>query len=316
MENQTIQPPKEIPSIFDSRFVFSDTLIRVSRLISEEKIVKNMIMSTPLPYVFTEEPIPLEFDCNLTEGLIKESYSKISWLLTNNNVPSPILISFHLTENTIEKNVFVIFEIELVNRKSIPERYYQKINNTFPKICIEMINNMDKELKEDNKDIYHYESKLFNYSREKIWNIIVNYPLIMNKAGFIKNLNCETPMKEGSEISFTMCEDNKSFKMKIIKMKCQEDDKKWELGIAPIKGPFDHYLQEWILIKLGENQALVMNNSKYKEHINPVDFNKIAEQKKLTFKTFEDILKSDNEININNIISEFLKNNENLDKSK
>ena len=141
MENQTIQPPKEIPSIFDSRFVFSDTLIRVSRLISEEKIVKNMIMSTPLPYIFTEEPIPLEFDCNLTEGLIKESYSKISWLLTNNNVPSPILISFHLTENTIEKNVFVIFEIELVNRKSIPERYYQKINNTFMSPSVKLQSN-------------------------------------------------------------------------------------------------------------------------------------------------------------------------------
>ena len=315
MENQTIQQPKEIPSVFDSRFVFSDTLIRVSRLIGEEKIVKNMIMSTPLPYVFTEEPIPLDFDCNLTEGLIKESYSKISWLLTNNNVPSPILISFHLTENTIEKNVFVIFEIELINRESIPEQYYQKINNSFPKICIEMINNMDKELKEDIKDIYHYESKLINNSRDKIWNIIVNYPLIMSKAGFINNLNFEAPIKEGSLISFNMCEENKFFKVKITKMKCDNDDKKWEFDITPIKGPFNHYLQEWILIKLEEDQTLVMNISKYKEHINPEDFIKITEQKKFTFKTIEDFLKTDNEANKNNIINEFFKKKDICDKS-
>ena len=50
----------DIPLKFDSRYVFSDTLIRISRVITEEKLIENMIMSTQLPYVFTEEPIPLE----------------------------------------------------------------------------------------------------------------------------------------------------------------------------------------------------------------------------------------------------------------
>ena len=316
MENQTIPAPKNIPSKFDSRFVFSDTLIRVSRLIGDEKIVENMVMSTPLPYVFTEEPIPLEFDYNLAEGLIKESYSKICWSLTSKNVPSPLMISFHLTENTIEKNVFVIFEIEIVNKKAIPEKYYEKINISFPKICKEMIKNIDKELKEYNKDIYHYESKIFNYPREKLWNVVLNYPLIMNKSGIIRDMNFETPMKEGSEISFITCEDNKFFKLKITKLKCDKEDKKWELDITPQKGPFDHYLQEWIFIKLDENQTLLMNNSKYKEHINPDTFNKIAEQKKLTFKTIEDIVKSENELNTNNIINEFFKKGEKCEKNK
>ena len=316
MENQNIQPPKDIPSRFDSRFVFSDTFIRVSRLINDEKIVENMIMSTPLPYVFTEEPIPLEFDYNLAEGLIKESYCKMCWTLTNKNVPSPLMIYFHLTENTIEKNVFVIFEIEIVNKKAIPEKYYEKINISFPKICKEMIQNIDKELKEYNKDIYHYESKIFNYPREKLWNVVLNYPLIMNKSGIIRDMNFETPMKEGSEISFITCEDNKFFKLKITKMKCDKEDKKWELNITPLKGPFDHYLQEWIFIELDENQTLLMNNSKYKEHINPDLFNKIAEQKKLTFKTIENILKSGIELITNNIINEFLKNVDLCGKNK
>jgi len=33
--------------------------------------------------------------------------------------------------------------------------------------------------------------------------------------------------------------------------------------MTPIKGPFDHYLQEWILIELDENKTLLTNNSKY-----------------------------------------------------
>ena len=307
MDNNNIKISSDIPCKFDSRFVFSDTLIRASRLINNEKAVENMIMATELPYVFTEEPIPLEFDINISEGLIKESYSKISWLLENKNIPSPILISFQLTENTIEKTVFVIFEIEFVKRNVIPEKYCEKINKSFPKICREMIENMDKELKEDNKDIYHYDSKLFNYSRKKIWDVILNYPLIMEKAGVIKNLSFDSPVKEGSEISFNMCDDNKFFKMKIIKIKCDENNKKWELSMTPIKGPFDHYLQEWILIELDENKTLLTNNSKYKEHIKPDIFKKIAEQKKWTFQTIEEILKTDDEKIISNIINDFFK---------
>ena len=152
----------DIPLKFDSRYVFSDTLIRISRVITEEKLIENMIMSTQLPYVFTEEPIPLEFEYNMTEALVKDAYSKIVWLLTNKSIPSPIQISFHLTENTIEKTVFVIFEIELVNRKLIPEKYCDKINKSFPKICVEIVKNIDKELEEYKNNIYHYESKILN----------------------------------------------------------------------------------------------------------------------------------------------------------
>ena len=49
--NNSKTKASDIPLKFNSRYVFSDTLIRTSRLISEEKIVENMIMSTQLPYV-------------------------------------------------------------------------------------------------------------------------------------------------------------------------------------------------------------------------------------------------------------------------
>jgi hypothetical protein len=293
----------DIPLKFDSRYVFSDTLIRISRVITEEKLIENMIMSTQLPYVFTEEPIPLEFEYNMTEALVKDAYSKIVWLLTNKSIPSPIQISFHLTENTIEKTVFVIFEIELVNRKLIPEKYCDEINKSFPKICVEIVKNIDKELEEYKNNIYHYESKIFNYPREKIWNIITNFHIKMFEAGAIKNLSDFSPLKEGSEIKFNMCEDNKFFHLKITKVKCDENNDKWILSTKPISGPFEHFLQEWILIKLSENQVLLANNSKYNEHISPENNKNISEQKKLTFNLIEEMLKSNIDKNKKSIIN-------------
>ena len=96
--------------------------------------------------------------------------------------------------------------------------------------------------------------------------------------------------------------------MKITKVKCDPNNDKWTICMVPKCGPFDHFLQEWILIKLDENQTLLANNSKYKEHMTPEIFQKIAEQKKLTFKTIEDILKSNDEkSNINKFVKKVVK---------
>ena len=129
-------------------------------------------------------------------------------------------------------------------------------------------------------------------------------------------MSFETPMKEGSEISFNMKEDNKFFKLKITKFNCEENDKKWELCVTPLKGPFDHFIQEWTLIELDENQTFLMNNSKYKEHIKPDIFKKITEQKKFTFQKIEELLKTDDEKSIGNIFNEFFKNVENCGNLK
>ena len=306
----------DIPLKFVRTYVFSDTLIRTSRLITDERAIENMIMSTQLPYVFTEEPIPLEFEYNLSEALVKDSYSEASWLLTNKIIPSPIQISFHITENTIEKTIFTIFEIEIVNRKLIPEQYYDKINKSFPKITAEMLKNMNKELEEDNKDIYHYESKIFNYPREKIWDIITKFHVKMFEEGAIKNLSNFSPIKEGSEIKFNMCEDNKFFHLKISKMKCDEDSGKWIFCTNPISGPFDHFEQEWILIKISDNQALLANNSKYNEQITPEMIQKISEQKKFTFDLIEEILNSEDNKYENKIINKFKERKKNCSNYK
>ena len=301
MEKQAV---KQIPFKFDSRYVFSDTVARILRLVENEKTVENLVMSTTLPYVFTKEPIPFVFNYCLTEAMIKESYSKVTYEITHKNILSPILLSFNLTENTIEKTVLVIFEIEIVRREIISEEYYDKINQNFPKICIQMIKNMEKELEEDNKDIYHYESKIFKYSRDKIWNIITNMHTYMNKQGIIKNCNISTPiLKEGCELSFIICGKNQLCKIKVNKYRNQENDDKWTLGTIPLCGPFAHSQINWTLIKLGENETLMSNISKYIEHIDPNSKKKLSEEKKRTFDYINTLLKDlYGEVKNNNII--------------
>jgi hypothetical protein len=311
MEKQTT---KQIPFKFDSRYVFSDTVARILRLVENEKIIENLVMSTTLPYVFTKEPIPFVFNYSLSEAMVKESYSKITYEITHKNILSPILLSFNLTENTIEKTVLVIFEIEIVKRDLIPEEYYDKINKNFPVVCIEMIKNMEKELEEDNKDIYHYESKIFYYSRDKIWYIITNMHNFMSKENIIKDCNISTPIsKEGCELSFNICGKNQLCKIKVNKYKNQENDDKWTMGTIPLCGPFAHSQINWTLIKLGENETLMSNISKYNEHIDPDIKKQLSEEKKRTFDYIDKLLKDlygDSKNNSNN------KNQDNKDTKK
>ena len=304
MESNNQNKINQIPFKFDSRFVFSDTLSRILRLVGEEKGLENLVMSTKLPYVFTNEPVPLIFNFSLSEGLIKDSYSKITWQISNRDIPSPILLNFNLMENTIEKTVLVIFEIEIVNRELIPKEYHKKIKKLFPDICVEMIKNLEYQLEEDKKDIYHYESKIFNYPREKIWDIITNFHFLLEKEGIIKNCSMKTPItKEGIELSFTVPNKNKFCRLKINKYKKDEKNSKWVLGNLPLCGPFSHSENYWTLIKLGDNETLLGNTSKYIEHLDSDINKKLSEEKKSTFITIENFLKNNQFDNSNKDIN-------------
>ena len=84
---------------FEGRFVFEDTFVRVSKIICEEKNISKIVMETKLPYLFTNKKKPIYFEYNLTECIIKESslYSDVTWIINNKELPSPILLSFHIT---------------------------------------------------------------------------------------------------------------------------------------------------------------------------------------------------------------------------
>ena len=126
------------------------------------------------------------------------------------------------------------------------------------------------KLKKDNKDIYHYQSKLFNYSRDKVLNILVNLHEIMKKKGIISEINLEGEKnKEGTIMNFKITNPPKQIKIKINKFKVRESDIKWIICYQPLNASFSDSLMEWILLKLNDSQTLVTNTNKYIEQIAP-----------------------------------------------
>jgi len=283
---------------YDCRRIIKDTLSRISQLLNETNNIEKIIMDTKLPYLFSKDDFPLTFKYTLTESLFKETYIKFSWTLNNELIPSSILISFNLTENTLDKTVLLIFELEIIRPELISKNYYTKLNNELPKICNEVIEKIIKELEENKKDIYHYESKIMNYPREKIWDILANIHCYMKNQGTIKQCSKEVPIeKKGEEFSFFMgdkcnCE-KKLCKLNVNKFKKDPHCNKWVMGYLPVQGPFEHSENYWTLIKLGDNQTMVGNTTIYSDHVTPEDLKDLTNCKNDMFATIENILKNE-----------------------
>ena len=87
------------------------------------------------------------------------------------------------------------------------------------------------------------------------------------------------------------------------------------MGSLPLCGPFAHSENYWTLIKLGDNETLVSNTSKYIEQNSPEITKKLSEEKIRTFITIENFLKnSDN--NKQKDINSIHNKNESEDKKK
>ena len=281
----------KIPYKFDSRYVFKDSLVRILRLINESKSLDEIVMNTKLPYIFTNDNSPTTFDYTLEELSSFDSYSEVVWLLSNKNIHTPIKLSFNLTENTIDNTVLVVFELSVVKRELVPDEYKYKIITLFEGIAIDILKNMIVKLKKDNKDIYHYQSKVFNYSREKVLSIITNLSSIMKEKGIISSIEIDGEInKEGSIISFFTINPPKEIKIKINKFKTKENDVKWVVSYMPLNASFSDCLIEWVLLKLNDNQTFVTNTNKYIEQVEPIIFKNLTEKKIQMFEIIEEEL--------------------------
>ena len=281
----------KIPYKFDSRYVFKDSLVRILRLINETKSLDEIVMNTKLPYIFTNDNSPTTFDYRLEELSSFDSYSEIVWLLSNKNIHTPIKLSFNLTENTIDNTVLVVFELSVVKRELVPDEYKYKIITLFEGIAIDILKNMIVKLKKDNKDIYHYQSKVFNYSREKVLSIITNLSSFMKEKGIISSMEIDGEInKEGSIISFFTINPPKEIKIKIKKFKTKENDVKWVVSYMPLNASFSDCLIEWVLLKLNDNQTFITHTNKYIEQIEPIIFKNLTEKKIQMFEIIEEEL--------------------------
>ena len=281
----------KLPYKFDSRYIFNDSSNRIFKLISEVETLKEIISGTKLPYVFSDGKSPILFDYNLNEISSFDTYKEISWLITCKQIQTPIKINFNLTENTLDNTVLVIFEISIVKREVIPNEYKLNIINYFEGIAVDVLNNIINKLKNEDKEIYHYESKLFNYSRDKVVEVIFKLADIFTKKGDLKSITkLEEKNFEGQIINFTH-ENGNEIKIKIDKVEMDKDDIKWTITYMPLDISYSDYLVEWKIIKVKENQTLLIIHNIYYEQIEPSVITELSEKKKNIFSIMEEELK-------------------------
>ena len=148
------------------------------------------------------------------------------------------------------------------------------------------------KLKNDNKDIYHYESQIFNYSREKIKNIIFNLNEIMLKRGYIKSIKREGKLhSEGELITVELGKVIRTVKLKIIKLKINEKKVKWVISYTPLEVNFKDYQIDWNIIKVKPDITLLAIINKYSEQIDPNIMKDLTKRKKDIFQIIEEELK-------------------------
>jgi len=282
----------KIPYKFDSRTVFEDSMARLFRIITEYKTIEQLITNTKLPYLFSENNKPINFEYILLEASSFDSYKEITWLLTCEKIPSPIKLYFNLTENTIENTVLVVFEISIIKRELVPDIYKPIIISNFEGISVDVLNNLIIKLKNDNKDIYHYESKIIKYSRDKVKNILLNFQEIMVERGYITSMKREGKIySEGEIITVTFAKDKKEIKLKVNKIKMNEKSLKWVISYMPLDVNFKDFLIDWIIVKIKPDETLLAINNIYSEQIDPNVKKDLTNRKKLIFEIIEDELR-------------------------
>jgi hypothetical protein len=282
----------KIPYKFDSRYVFEDSIIRIFRVLTECKTIEQLIMNTKLPYIFSDNNEPITFEYILLEASSADSYKETTWILSCKQIQTPIKIFFNLTENTIDKTVLAVFEISIVYRELVPDIYKQKIIENFEDISVDVLNNLIIKLKNDNKDIYHYESQIFNYSREKIKNTIFNLNEIMLKRGYIKSIKREGKLNsEGELITVELGKVIRTVKLKIVKLKLNEKKVKWVISYTPLEVNFKDYQIDWNIIKVKPDITLLAIINKYSEQIDPNTMKDLTKRKKDIFQIIEEELK-------------------------
>ena len=292
MNNSANYKDLKIPYKFDSRCIVEDSSSRIFRLLGENKTIELLINNTKLPFVFSEENKPINFEYILTEASSYDSFKEITWFLACKQIQTPIKLSFNLTDNTLDNTVLVVFEMSIVKRELVPDIYKEKIIFNFEDIAVEVLNNVIIKLKNDYKDIYHYESKIFNYSREKLKNILFNLNDILLERGYISSIKREgKPYSEGEIYTISIPNKNKLIKLKLCKIRLNEKKIKWTFSYMPLDVNFKDYLVDWYIIKIKHDETLLAINNLYSEQIEP-DFKKeFSKKKKKLFEIIEEELR-------------------------
>ena len=293
MDNNNIKNKElKIPYKFESRCIIEDSSTRMFRLITEYKHIEQIITNTKLPYVFSETNDPINFEYIMIEASSYDSFKEVTWLLRCKQMITPIKLTFNLTENTLENTALVVFELSIIKRELVPDIYKSKIISTFEEIAVEVLNNVMIKLKNDYKDIYHYESKIFHYSRDKLKYIVLNLYKIIVERGYIASVKREgEPFTEGEIFTFSFPEKQKTIKLKMNKIKMNEKNLKWTISYMPLNMEFKDFFLDWYIVKIKPNETLLAINNIFSEQIEPILKKSLTKRKKELFEIIEEELR-------------------------
>ena len=293
MDNNNIKNKElKIPYKFESRCIIEDSSTRMFRLITEYKHIEQIITNTKLPYVFSETNDPINFEYIMIEASSYDSFKEVTWLLRCKQMITPIKLTFNLTENTLENTALVVFELSIIKRELVPDIYKSKIISTFEEIAVEVLNNVMIKLKNDYKDIYHYDSRIFHYSRDKLKYIVLNLYKIIVERGYIASVKREgEPFTEGEIFTFSFPEKQKTIKLKMNKIKMNEKNLKWTISYMPLNMDFKDFLLDWYIVKIKPDETLLAINNIFSEQIEPILKKSLTKRKKELFEIIEEELR-------------------------
>ena len=103
------KPTKHTPMKFEASFVFLDTINRIDNILTDIQKINLINTKTQIPYIFTNRPIPIEFNFTLTNLLSLEHHKKVTWELTTQFMPIIIEYNFSITWNTLDNSTFLVF---------------------------------------------------------------------------------------------------------------------------------------------------------------------------------------------------------------
>lgn len=265
-------------------FVYNEPVSRVCTLLSDPKKIAELNSKTQLPYLFTDKPIPLQFNYILGEYTSVEYKKKINWILESKDIPTSINYCFHIIANTLDNTSLLIFQIIINQPFLISPEKQNRVVDGLKTICVEMINAIDTLLQLSNECIYEFKSSIIKAPIEKIWTYITCQKGL-NRMFAIENIQYSGPIdKVGTVISWMFVKENIEGKCEIKVYDNDPKNKEWKYCIIPLGGPLQNQEVLFTLIKINDNKTFLSFSHKFNEIINKETISKL-EKKKISIIT-------------------------------
>ena len=276
------KPTKHTPMTFEASYVFSDTINRIDNILTDIQKIKLINTKTQIPFIFTNKPIPIDFNFTLTNVLSLEHHKKVTWELTTQLMPIMIDYNFSITLNTLDNSTFLVFEIVIVNSEIISSEINAKVKSGCKAACVDVINSIDELLQENKEHIYEYESDIIKAPREKVWDYLTHFEKFLKDLCRVTKYEGDSS-KVGNVVSFWIEGESGKKEIKILERSNNQNKKKWKYCFMPLGGPFKEQVIKTLFVKLSDNETFLSIVHQFSDFIGKEELMKLENKKKYIF---------------------------------